>query len=127
MYAPPWSVSRSKTEDKAMTDESQARGYRPLMIRDLDAADRPRERLRHQGAPALSNAELLAIMLRIGVAGESALQMAQRLLSTHRGLAGLAHASFGELAQEHGIGTSKTARCCPEYLRQLALTTLATR
>ena len=35
--------------------------------------------------------------------------MAQRLLSTHRGLAGLARASFGELAQEHGMGTAKTA------------------
>jgi len=93
-----------------MTDESQVPAYRPLMIRDLHAADRPRERLQQYGASALSNAELLAIMLRIGVAGESALQMAQRLLSTYRGLAGLARASFGELAQEHGIGTAKTAQ-----------------
>jgi len=93
-----------------MTDESQAPAYRPLMIRDLHAADRPRERLQQHGASALSNAELLAIMLRIGVAGESALQMAQRLLATYRGLAGLARASFGELAQEHGIGTAKTAQ-----------------
>lgn len=93
-----------------MTEQSQIPAYRPMMIRDLDAADRPRERLQHHGASALSNAELLAIILRTGMGGESALHMAQRLLSSHGGLAGLARASFGELANERGMATAKTAQ-----------------
>jgi DNA repair protein RadC len=80
------------------------------MIRDLDAADRPRERLQSHGASALSNAELLAIILRTGTGGESALNMSQRLLSSYGGLAGLARASFGELARERGMGMAKTAQ-----------------
>jgi len=79
-------------------------------IHDLPNGERPRERLQYAGAKALSNAELLAIILRTGVGGENVLQMAQRLLITYRGLAGLAQASFGELAQERGVGTAKAAQ-----------------
>jgi len=91
-----------------MSDENRA-PYRPT-IHELPASERPRERLQHRGAAALSNAELLAIVLRTGVGGENVLNMAQRLLSTYGGLAGLARASFGELAREHGMGTAKTAQ-----------------
>ena len=59
-------------------------------IRDLPASDRPRERLRDAGPAALSNPELLAILLRTGSARESALAMATRMLSQHDGLVGLA-------------------------------------
>ena len=52
--------------------------YRPR-IQDLPTNDRPRERLQHEGPAALSNAELLAILLRVGVAGENAVRMAERL------------------------------------------------
>ncbi len=81
-----------------------------LTIHDMNAADRPRERLQHSGASALSNAELLAIILRTGVGSENVLNMAQRLLSKYSGLAGLARSSFGQLAQEHGLGPAKTAQ-----------------
>jgi DNA repair protein RadC len=91
-----------------MTDAT-ASSYR-LKIHDLPASDRPRERLQHAGAGALSNAELLAIILRLGRKGENALQMAQRLLSSYRGLSGLAQASFGELALESGMGAAKSAQ-----------------
>jgi len=91
-----------------MSDENRA-PYRPT-IHELPASERPRERLQHRGAAALSNAELLAIVLRTGVGGENVLNMAQRLLSTYGGLAGLARASFGELSREHGMGTAKTAQ-----------------
>jgi DNA repair protein RadC len=83
--------------------------YRP-MIRELPLSERPRERLKHAGAGALSNAELLAIILRIGGRGENVLDMAQRLLSTYHGLGGLARASCGELATERGVGTAKAAQ-----------------
>lgn len=83
--------------------------YRP-MIRELPLSERPRERLQRSGAGALSNAELLAIILRIGGRGENVLDMAQRLLSIYHGLGGLARASAGELAREHGVGAAKAAQ-----------------
>ena len=79
-------------------------------ITDLPADDRPRERLAKLGAQALSSAELIAILLRVGVPGESAVQMGQRLLQNLGGLSGLHRASFDELCAEHGIGSAKTAQ-----------------
>lgn len=81
-----------------------------LRIRDLPSEERPRERLRQHGPGSLSNPELLAIVLRVGSEGESALSLASRLLSRFRGLAGLARASFGELCQERGMGEAKAAQ-----------------
>jgi DNA repair protein RadC len=89
-------------------DEPRAE-YRP-MIRDLPAGERPRERLAHAGEGALSTTELLAIILRTGVGGESVLDMARRLLSRYGGLPGLARASFAELRAEKGLGKAKTAQ-----------------
>jgi DNA repair protein RadC len=90
------------------SDEPQAE-YRP-MIRDLPAGERPRERLAHAGEGALSTTELLAIILRTGVGGESVLDMARRLLARYGGLPGLARASFAELQAEKGLGSAKTAQ-----------------
>jgi len=83
--------------------------YRPL-IRDLPVSERPRERLRQWGASALSNAELLAIILRTGAAGENVVAQATRLLSRFNGLPGLARASVGELSSEHAVGEAKAAQ-----------------
>ena len=83
--------------------------YRPT-IKDLPADERPRERLEHAGEGALSTSELLAIILRTGVGGESALDVAHRLLARHGGLSGLARASFAELKAERGLGRAKTAQ-----------------
>ena len=87
-------------------------GARPYQarIRDLPAADRPRERLRDAGAAALSNQELLAILLRTGQANESALAIASRLLAQFEGLVGLARTSFAELCAERGLGEAKAAQ-----------------
>ena len=83
--------------------------YHP-MIRDLPAGERPRERLRDRGATALSNVELLAILLRTGTVAENVLGLATRLLSQHHGLDGLARAGFQELAGEYGVGEAKAAQ-----------------
>ena len=83
--------------------------YRPL-IRDMPSDERPRERLRLRGAAALSNAELLAILLRTGVTGENVLALATRLLARFDGLPGLARVSFGELCGEHAVGDAKAAQ-----------------
>ncbi|MEZ0396321.1 MAG: DNA repair protein RadC [Anaerolineales bacterium] len=79
-------------------------------IADLPASDRPRERLASLGPQALSSAELLAILLRVGVAGESAVQMGQRLLAAFGGLTGLHRAPFEDLCNQHGVGAAKAAQ-----------------
>ena len=83
--------------------------YHP-MIKDMPASERPRERLAYYGASALSSAELLAIILRVGVKGENVINMATRLLAQHNGLPGLARASFAELCGEKGLSVAKTAQ-----------------
>ncbi|MEE9277903.1 MAG: DNA repair protein RadC [Dehalococcoidia bacterium] len=89
------------------TGEDGARYH--VRIRDLPANDRPRERLLRAGAASLSNAELLAILLRTGTRDESALAVASRLLAT-RGLDGLQRAHAGELAEERGLGPASAAQ-----------------
>lgn len=82
-------------------------GYR---IMDLESTDRPRERLAEAGAKALSEAELIAILLRVGLPGENAVQLAQRLLLTFGGLRGLLQASFIDFTAVHGLGPAKSAQ-----------------
>ena len=91
-----------------VSDETRA-DYRP-MIRDFPVDERPRERLARAGEGALSTTELLAIILRTGVSGESVVAMATRLISRYGGLPGLARASFAELQAEKGLGPAKTAQ-----------------
>jgi DNA repair protein RadC len=83
--------------------------YRPT-IREMPSEERPRERLKHYGAGALSNGELLAILLRVGVQGENVLALAGRLLTEWGGLAGLARVSFAELCAAHGMGEAKACQ-----------------
>jgi DNA repair protein RadC len=93
-----------------MAEEKAANVHYQPTIREMPVGERPRERLEHYGAAALSNAELLAIILRGGVKGQSVLNLAQALLAKHGGLMGLARASFPELCAEHGIGPAKTTQ-----------------
>ena len=79
-------------------------------IRDMPTSDRPRERLRDSGPGALSNQELLAILLRTGGRQENAVAMASRLLSRFDGLVGLARAGFAQLCAERGLGEAKAAQ-----------------
>ena len=83
--------------------------YRPTILQ-LPASERPRERLRDRGAGALSNSELLAIILRTGTRSENALALATTALAGFKGLPGLARASFGELCAQHGLGEAKAAQ-----------------
>lgn len=84
---------------------------RPIYrITDLHEADRPRERLAALGPQALSNAELIAILLRVGVPGENAVQVGQRLLQKFGGISGIHRAPFADLINQHGIGEAKAAQ-----------------
>lgn len=79
-------------------------------IRELPSEARPRERLIADGPQALSAAELLAIILRVGGQGENAVAMATRLLAHFEGLVGLARASVGELCAVKGMGEAKATQ-----------------
>jgi len=79
-------------------------------IKDLKSSERPRERLAQLGAQVLSTAELLAVLLRVGVRGENAIQLGQRLLQDFNGLSGLQRASYAELKSQHGVGDAKAAQ-----------------
>jgi DNA repair protein RadC len=83
--------------------------YQP-MIRDMPESERPRERLRNYGASALSSAELLAILLRMGSRGESVINLSIRLLAQYGGLSGLAKANFSELEATRGVGPTKVTQ-----------------
>jgi DNA repair protein RadC len=88
-----------------MTEPAPRPVYR---IADLHESDRPRERLVSLGAQALTNAELIAILLRVGVKGENA--VGQRLLKKFDGISGLHRAQIKELMEQHAIGEAKAAQ-----------------
>ncbi len=94
-------------------------------ITDLAPTERPRERLAQFGAQPLRSAELLAILLRVGVKGENAIQVGQRLLQDFQGLAGLHRATYKELQAQHGIGDAKACqiKAAIELGRRLAAQT----
>ena len=79
-------------------------------VHDIPTNERPRERLRAYGPEALSNAELLAIILRTGTTRDNVLELASKLLSKYGGPGGLLRTSFNELCTEHGLGEAKTAQ-----------------
>jgi len=78
-------------------------------IRSWPAQDRPRERMLSKGPSALSNAELLALLLRSGNRGLSALQLARRLLAAHGALGGLLATSPQKMARLPGLGPARAA------------------
>lgn len=83
---------------------------RSMTIHDLPVSERPRERLQQFGVEALSAQEILVLIMGRGIAGESVMVTAQRLLSQFGSLKGIADASVEELAQVKGIGLAKAAQ-----------------
>ena len=81
-----------------------------VRIREIPTDERPRERLLHYGADALSTSELLAILLRTGTEQRSAIGLAEHLLSTFGSLRGVASATIEEISQIHGLGPAKAAQ-----------------
>ncbi|PAU61382.1 hypothetical protein BZL41_14260 [Pseudomonas sp. PIC25] len=81
-----------------------------MSIRDWPAAERPREKLLNQGAAALTDAELLAIFLRTGVSGQSAVDLARHLLNDFGGLRQLMEADLKGFSRHLGLGPAKFAQ-----------------
>ena len=84
--------------------------YRSHRIREMDADDRPRERLEKHGAGVLSSAELVAIILNTGTVAESVLPLSHRILAENNGLTGLMRMEVVDLAKLPGIGPAKAAK-----------------
>lgn len=81
-----------------------------ITIHDMPDNERPRERLLNDGSAALSNAELLAILLRTGTPQENVLQMATRILAHYGSLPALARVSAAEMMTIKGLGQAKAAQ-----------------
>jgi DNA repair protein RadC len=80
-----------------------------MILKDLPQDARPREKLLARGPGALSDAELLALLLRTGLPGKNALQMGQELISTFGGVSGLLHTPADALKKIKGLGPAKRA------------------
>lgn len=81
-----------------------------MTISQWPLAERPREKLLDKGAEALSDAELLAIFLRTGCKGITAVDLARQLLDNFGGLQPMMQASQAEFCQHHGLGSAKYAQ-----------------
>ncbi len=82
-----------------------------IMVRDLPADERPREKLMTAGAACLSNVELLAILLRTGTRENSVIRVAEQVLSRYRdvGITAMMSMSVAELSSVRGVGAAKAA------------------
>lgn len=80
-----------------------------MKLHDISPENRPRERLEFQGPEALSDAELLALILKSGTKNSNVLEICQKILSKY-GLDGLSTTTLHELQQEHGIGKAKASQ-----------------
>jgi len=78
-----------------------------IRIKDLPDSERPRERLAEKGADALKDSELIAILLRTGMKGVSAIQVAEQLLQRFGTLDNLSRAGLQDLRQVKGVGRDK--------------------
>ena len=80
-----------------------------MVLKDIPANARPREKLLAHGPAALADAELIALLLRTGLKGVSVLQLAQQTLDHFGGIQGLLHAGPNELKGIKGLGPAKRA------------------
>ena len=95
---------------KGQTKCSGAHKSERQAIRDWPVNERPREKLLNIGPEGLSDGELLAVLLRIGKAGQSAEDLARQLISMFNGISGIDRAHMEELLAVPGMGVAKTAQ-----------------
>lgn len=84
-------------------------------LQELPEQERPREKLIHHGVAALSDSELIAILLRTGVAGLNAVELARALMEKFQTLHALARSSVSELATIKGIGHAKAVQLAAAF------------
>lgn len=79
-------------------------------MKEMEASEKPRERLERHGAGVLSSAELVAIILNTGTQSESVLPLSQRIIQDYGGLSGLMRMEYPDLVEIKGIGPAKAAK-----------------
>lgn len=84
----------------------------PVLVKDMQLGDRPREKFLSCGGQALGEEELLAILLRTGIKGQSALALGRQILSACGGLKGLNKWTWQDLMQVRGVGEDKAVTVC---------------
>ena len=84
-------------------------------IHELPEEERPREKLASRGAAALSDSELIAILLRTGLPGANAVDVARKLLNEFKSLSGLARCSVAELSRIKGVGPAKAVQLAAAF------------
>lgn len=96
-----------------------------MLIKDIPEDERPREKLHHRGAAALTDAEILALFLGTGRAGMSAIELGREMIRRFGSLRELSRASSDELCRIDGIGPAKAAQLAAvfEFGRRLAAET----
>ncbi len=87
----------------------------PLKIHELPEQERPREKLAAHGAAALSDSELIGILLRTGLPGANAVDIGRQMILQFGSLAGLARASLTELAKIKGVGPAKAVQLAAAF------------
>src|SRR5258707_765800 len=95
------STEKSSDNDKIVPFPAKMEYH--ATVHDLPTDERPRERLQHHGPRALSNAELLAIILRTGTTRENVLELAGKLLAEYNVPGGLLFADFIAICNRHGL------------------------
>ena len=103
------------TIGSGLVEEVQVHRRASRSVRDLPAAERPRERLALRGPSGLSAAELIALVWGTGSGGRSALDLAEEALARHASVGALARASDAELAGIPGVGSAKAARLAAAF------------
>ena len=96
--------------DKAVKAAGQTAKREHRFTRDYPDQMPPREKLQQLGPAALSDAELIAILIRVGIQGESVLELSRRMLRDYGGLTGLSRAPFDELCAIRGMGEAKAGQ-----------------
>ena len=96
-------------------------------IQELPEGDRPREKLARLGPGALSDAELIAILLRVGMKGVNAIELARQILVKYGSLAALARCSVAEISKIKGVGPAKAVQLAAAFGlgQRLAFETIA--
>lgn len=92
------------------------------LVRELPASERPREKAEHCGVACLSNQELLAVLIRTGISGTSALAIARQLLQAAGGIGGLNRMDMTELCRIRGVKKVKALelQACFELARRMS-------
>ena len=108
---------------KNKRDHKEEQAREVVRMKELPLSERPYEKCVHYGPEALSDSELLAVVIRTGSQGEKAVDLAERVLChlPERHLGGLFHISLEQLQEIHGIGMVKAVqlKCMAEFTRRM--------